>query len=295
MAEQLGLFGTDPKPTTRGGADISECGMYRYDLWRYWGPYPRMVFVLLNPSTANANQDDPTLRRCIAFAKREGCGAVRIVNLYAYRTPDPRALFQARLRGIDVVGPRNAYPLAAKLDSTDIVVAGWGSDKQVEWSRVEAVLSQPGVRLRCFGTNENGSPKHPLYLRADAPLGFLDVDRKYSVLGNVYTEWFRSLENEQKGAVRGLAKPFCWVELSELAAPNDEPHAVRGKLREQGPDSAPIEAGARLDTGNVWCSVCTGKETNGRRLWSVVPCEHALALIALWIGGHPMPRELVST
>lgn len=86
-------FFIDPGTEQLRGAVISDDGRYRYRLWRTWAPeLPRMAWIMLNPSTADAEVDDPTIRRCVGFAKREGCGGIEVVNLYAYRSTDPSVL-----------------------------------------------------------------------------------------------------------------------------------------------------------------------------------------------------------
>lgn len=160
------------------GADLD--GEYRYSLWRCWAPGDPMVFIMLNPSTADATLDDPTIRRCIWFATRERCAGVLVVNLFAVRTKSP-ALVDGRLGlGEDVIGPHNDTALAAALmiARTAPVVAAWGAPTS-RWLRaaaglqalkVEAMAARHGRRLLCLGTTEAGHPRHPLYLRADSPL-----------------------------------------------------------------------------------------------------------------------------
>ena len=156
----------------RSGAVISPCGSYRYNLWRCWdADLPMMVWVMLNPSTADASEDDPTIRRCIGFAKREGCGGIVVRNVFALRATDPSEL----LNHPNPFGPENdAYLLDArgKARST-ILVLGWGNrvrDKRLQayYVRAEAWLTirEP----RCFGITKSGDPRHPLYLRNDAPM-----------------------------------------------------------------------------------------------------------------------------
>lgn len=139
-------------------ADIR--GEYRYSLTRVWDPtVPNITFVLLNPSTADADQLDPTLRRCVTFAKREGFGGMVIRNLYAFRTKHPEVMLAAD----DPVGPDNDRILAS---ATGTVVAGWGANAAP--ARVaEALALLP--RLHVLGTTKDGHPRHPLYVRADAP------------------------------------------------------------------------------------------------------------------------------
>lgn len=140
-------------------ADIR--GDYRYSLTRVWDPtLPTITFVLLNPSTANAEQLDPTLRLCVGFAKRDGYGGMVIISLYAFRTKDPKVLLAAA----DPVGPENDSVLG---NLTGIVVAGWGANASAKRvAQAMAVLPQ----LHTIGVTSDGHPRHPLYVRADAPL-----------------------------------------------------------------------------------------------------------------------------
>lgn len=150
-------------------AVISDDGLYRYTLGRVWGdPGSAAVFVMLNPSTADADQDDPTIRRCIGFAKALGCGALHVVNLYAYRATNPADLWTVP----DPVGPDNDQILAdaahrAQVEHRPLIVA-WGANARAD--RVEQVLALPGFRdnALALGVTKAGAPRHPLYLRADA-------------------------------------------------------------------------------------------------------------------------------
>lgn len=140
-------------------ADIR--GDYRYTLTRVWEPtLPNLTFVLLNPSTADAAQLDPTLRRCVSFAKRERYGGMTILNLYAFRTKDPKVMLAAA----DPVGPENDRVLA---DAIGTVVAGWGTNAAP--ARVSQALALL-PRLHVLGITKGGHPQHPLYVRGDAPL-----------------------------------------------------------------------------------------------------------------------------
>ena len=148
-------------------ADMSPDGVYRYLLGRRWTDGPRATFVMLNPSTADAWGDDPTVRRCIGFARSWGMGAVQVVNLYAFRSTDPAALW----RTPDPVGPDNdAVLVACALAWTAApLVAAWGAHAKP--GRVRDVLALPGMdRLQALGVTKNGSPRHPLYLPATAAL-----------------------------------------------------------------------------------------------------------------------------
>lgn len=140
-------------------ADIR--GDYRYSLTRVWdAALPTVTFVLLNPSTADAVQLDPTLRRCVGFAKREGFGGMVIANLYAFRSKSPKIMRSA----LDPVGPENDRALAAV---TGTVIAGWGT--KAAPSRVARALELL-PQLHALSITQGGHPQHPLYVPADAPL-----------------------------------------------------------------------------------------------------------------------------
>lgn len=140
-------------------ADIR--GGYRYSLTRVWdSTLPTITFVLLNPSTADEAQLDPTLRRCVGFAKREGFGGMVILNLYAFRTRTPKIMLAAT----DPVGPDNDRVLAGV---TGTVVAGWGTN--ADEARVTSVVAML-PQLHALGITKDGYPRHPLYVSAAAPL-----------------------------------------------------------------------------------------------------------------------------
>ncbi|MCZ6728239.1 MAG: DUF1643 domain-containing protein [SAR324 cluster bacterium] len=140
-------------------------GAYRYALTRRWRSSGRQVaFVLLNPSTADAERDDHTIRRCIGFARAWGFAALEVVNLFAYRATTPVLLKKAA----QPIGEDNdRYLLAAQARAGRLVVA-WGIHGP--WLGRERVvlglLSQPGGRLSCLGLTKHGHPRHPLFLPA---------------------------------------------------------------------------------------------------------------------------------
>lgn len=141
---------------------------YRYRLDRAVGPQAKMVlFVMLNPSTADETQDDPTIRRCIAFAKREGCGRLVVCNLYALRATDPAALRTAA----DPRGPENEEHLRRAAAEADLIVAAWGTNHLggVWPFRVAAILAERKP-LYTLKRTAKGDPGHPLYVAANAPL-----------------------------------------------------------------------------------------------------------------------------
>lgn len=156
-------------------AVISECGKYRYVLRRSLGSifrwYKPFLFVMLNPSTADASEDDPTIRRCIDFAKREGYTHLNVVNLFALRSTDPKEL---RYHD-DPVGPENDRYIEEEIrqHSYGAVCAAWGAHAFAK-ERAEWFLSNYAP-VFCLGQTQDGMPKHPLYLRKDTPLVELDA------------------------------------------------------------------------------------------------------------------------
>lgn len=150
-------------------ADISPCGAYRYRLTRTWGDPDSanvLCVVMLNPSTADALLDDPTIRRCISFAQREGCDGLEVLNAYALRATDPRAL-----RGHpDPVGGLNDVHLQRAARHYPNVTVAWGANiDPVREARVRRLLACAPF-VSCWGTTKDGHPRHPLYLRSDAQL-----------------------------------------------------------------------------------------------------------------------------
>lgn len=144
-------------------AIISDDGLYRYELRRVWDDGTLVNFVMLNPSTADADRDDPTIRRCIGFAARWGYSGIVVTNLYAYRATRPRDLWLAA----DPVGPSNDSHLAAAVEGAS-VVAAWGVNARPD--RVADVLAR--IRrtneVSALGLTKDGHPRHPLYVRSDA-------------------------------------------------------------------------------------------------------------------------------
>lgn len=153
-------------------AIISECGHYRYRLERTFDGAPEsgvVAFIMVNPSTADAEQDDPTIRRCITFAKRQGARKLLVGNLFAFRATDVK-----ELPWPGAIGPDNDKHLADICQAADIVIAAWGPTSKLRipvlrtrWKYVVKLVGKP---LHCLGTAKDGQPRHPLMLRADAPL-----------------------------------------------------------------------------------------------------------------------------
>ena len=142
------------------GADISPCGRYRYTLWRKWGPGGTCMFVGLNPSTADATLDDPTIRRCVAFARSWGYGGLMMTNLFAWRATDPRDMRAAS----DPVGPLNDAVLTATYFNSAVAIAAWGAHGTHHGR--DAVVRKMLPRLRYLRLTKDGHPGHPLYLPA---------------------------------------------------------------------------------------------------------------------------------
>lgn len=147
-------------------AVIDATGKYRYLLRRRWDFTRRTVlFIMLNPSTADALQDDPTIRRCIAFAKGWNYGAIEVVNLFAWRATDPSELGLSK----DPVGPENDKHILEAAQRARLIVAAWGSSAphSKRAAAVLGMLAASRIFTWCLGVNKDGHPKHPLYLPAD--------------------------------------------------------------------------------------------------------------------------------
>ena len=147
------------------GAVFSQCRTYRYLLWRVWdmSTYPT-VFIMLNPSTATEQKLDPTVRRCVYFAKKWGCGGLIVANAFALRATDPKVL---RLMH-EPVGPHNDQYLTMLAENFPIIVAAWGVHCRIR-GRAQVVrdLVSAHTKLHCLGLTKDGDPCHPLYLRND--------------------------------------------------------------------------------------------------------------------------------
>lgn len=155
-------------PRILGYAVLSEDGVYRYRLIRSWGEGDRCVWVMLNPSTADDEVDDPTIRRCMGFARSWGFDGMEVVNLFALRATNPRTLqSHPDPRGSD----NDAFVHDAMIDRRLTVVA-WGSHPlaAIEGIRWAEIARRSGAELRCLGTTKHGAPRHPLYVKADQPL-----------------------------------------------------------------------------------------------------------------------------
>lgn len=150
----------------KGIAIFSSCKKYRYVLTRHiGGAKGPMLFIMLNPSTADAEKDDPTIRRCIGFAKREGVSTLTIVNLFAYRATDPKELKEVE----DPVGPENDIHIKRELEyhrTMGAIIAAWGANP-IAIQRGHTILKRSAFVL-CMGKTKSGAPRHPLYIPSTA-------------------------------------------------------------------------------------------------------------------------------
>lgn len=142
-------------------AEFDPSGRYRYSLTRRWAHEgPRAAFVLLNPSTADAARDDPTIRRCISFARSWGYGELEVVNLFAYRATRPRDLLQAP----HPVGPDNDAFLLRAVNAAALVLLAWGVHGAHRGRDARVLELMKGKDPRCLGETRDGHPRHVLYL-----------------------------------------------------------------------------------------------------------------------------------
>lgn len=157
-------------------AILSSCGKYRYSLGREFGftGEGAITFVMLNPSTADAEKDDPTIRRCIGYAKSFGAARLMVVNLFAYRSTDPDALY-AMSRDV-AIGPENDQHILEAVNRSKLVICAWGNHG-ILFNRAKDVLRLVGsvqTPMALKINTKSGQPAHPLYLKGDAKPVMLD-------------------------------------------------------------------------------------------------------------------------
>jgi hypothetical protein len=174
-----GRIMTDLLPWLRTGtAVISPCGLYRYRLTReISSALKSCLFIMLNPSTADASEDDPTIRRCIGFAKAWECGTLVVVNLFAFRATSPKDM----MASCDPVGPENHTHVVDAADSVarqneafgpehaGPIICAWGVGGSYldQGQTVRGWLEREGLLPLHLGVTKAGHPKHPLYLPKD--------------------------------------------------------------------------------------------------------------------------------
>lgn len=150
-------------------AQFSPNRKYRYLLIRTWDEkLPNLGLIMINPSNADEETDDPTIRRCIALAKNLGYGSIWVGNLFAYVCSQPNNMFALqRNEGVDVVGPDNLVYLEHLFENVDACICAWGNNgnKGIEAKDEIAFLSRRNkVPLYAFQLTKTGEPQHPLYL-----------------------------------------------------------------------------------------------------------------------------------
>lgn len=158
---------THQKGDAASEAVFSDCETYRYALTRDWGQGRRLLWVMLNPSTASELANDPTVERCERRARAMGFGSFRVVNLFALRATDPRALRAVA----DPVGPQNDAALAEGARWADAILCGWGGHGGLAGraAQVAPLLARSAKPLWHLGLTAAGHPKHPLYIGYSVP------------------------------------------------------------------------------------------------------------------------------
>ncbi len=143
-------------------ACFSEDDKYRYKLSRLIDiGKGKIVWCMLNPSTANAFILDPTLRKCLEFSKRWGFRQMSIINLYALRATNPKELYKVKYP----IGMENDNAISGECENADMIICGWGQEKIVKSYNFDKMKKYfKNKHVCCLGTNKDDSPKHPLYL-----------------------------------------------------------------------------------------------------------------------------------
>lgn len=164
-------------------------GKYRYWLTRVWDDQlPRMMWILLNPSIADNRTDDPTVKKCMGFAKGLGYGSIEIVNLFAYIATEPKELLDIinnnkKIEGCKeltgkkaAIGPYNDQHIKTAAQRAEVIILGWGNNASPFKRCKDVIELLPDKELKCIEINRSGQPKHPLYK------GFLSIKDKESLL-----------------------------------------------------------------------------------------------------------------
>lgn len=144
-------------------AVYSDCERYRYSLTRIWdASAPRVLFMMLNPSTATEFQNDPTVERCERRARALGFGSFTVVNIFAFRATDPREMRAMK----DPTGPHNDAAIMEAVSEADQVICAWGAHGQHlnRAKHIEHLLRSHNIPLFVLDVTANGQPKHPLYI-----------------------------------------------------------------------------------------------------------------------------------
>jgi len=158
----------------KGTAQFSDCLKFRYTLTRDWSisgeEKKNILFLMLNPSTADADIFDPTVKRCFNYAKRWGYNHMTVCNIYAYRATNPKDMLRAKEEGINIIGQHNdSYIWGCAMEAQKIICA-WGASP---WSRdrakevIQVLERYCGEKLFCLKKSKDGCPVHPLYQKND--------------------------------------------------------------------------------------------------------------------------------
>ncbi|MBL4906200.1 MAG: DUF1643 domain-containing protein [Sneathiella sp.] len=144
------------------GATFSDCKTFRYRLWRKWNNGPTVSFLMLNPSTADENRNDPTIERCHRRAVAMGFGALDVINIFSFRATDPKDLKKAT----DPVGPETNTILLESARSADMTICAWGShgDHKNRDREVRHLLKSNDIDVHFLTLTSKGQPGHPLYI-----------------------------------------------------------------------------------------------------------------------------------
>jgi hypothetical protein len=153
------------------GAEISDDELYRYALTRKWSSGPQVAWLCFNPSVADGSIDDPSVRKMVGFSKRWEYGRLVLVNLFAFRSTDPRRL---KSMGSEAIGPLNGYWIEKSLQESKELICAWGCaqhslDLDIHANNVLSTLRTLHIPISCLGYRKDGHPKHPLMLAYDTP------------------------------------------------------------------------------------------------------------------------------
>ena len=143
-------------------ARFSPCRAYRYELWRKWGGGPLLNVLMLNPSTADETDNDPTVERCERRANQLGYSGLIVTNLFAFRATYPKDMKAAA----DPVGSENDAAILAAAKEAELVLCAWGNHG-AHRGRAQAVrkmFEREGIELWCLHVTKQGQPQHPLYV-----------------------------------------------------------------------------------------------------------------------------------
>lgn len=143
-------------------AYISDCKKYRYTLERIWGEGPVVAFCMLNPSTADASKNDPTVERCERRAKSMGYGGMYVINLFALRSTDPNALYSHN----EPIGEENDMHIRMVIKDSDAIICGWGKHGTLNNRGLQVLnlIKEVGKTPLALKINKDGTPAHPLYI-----------------------------------------------------------------------------------------------------------------------------------